>query len=267
MPEPKSRRRRTAEEARHEILAAAQRRLAEGGPEAIRLQDIARDLGISHPTILHHFESREGLMRALARSAMGALNADVLRAISDPDRGASPEEVLERVFETLGESGHARLLAWTALSERTPLPRTGEPQLLRTLADVVHRRLGEEARVAGVRAPAREEADFAVRLVASAMIGDALLGDVLSRLGGLSAERAAQRRFRVWLARLLDDRLREQVAPQSKPQPKPRRRRRRAGAHSTARPSAPPRVVAPLPGRRQRNATTTAATIRPNDTR
>ena len=29
----KPRRRRTAEEARHEILAAAQRRLAEGGPE------------------------------------------------------------------------------------------------------------------------------------------------------------------------------------------------------------------------------------------
>src|SRR6185369_15152486 len=77
-----SRRRRTAEEARYEILAAAQRRLTDGGPEAIRLQDIARDLGISHPTILHHFDSREGLMQALARSAMGALNADIMRAIS-----------------------------------------------------------------------------------------------------------------------------------------------------------------------------------------
>jgi TetR/AcrR family transcriptional regulator, repressor for neighboring sulfatase len=219
----KARRRRTAEEARHEILAAAQRRLAEGGPEAIRLKDIARDLGISHPTILHHFESREGLMGALARSAIGALNADVLRAISDPARGASPEEVLERVYETLGESGHARLLAWAALSERTPAPSTGEPPLLRVLADVVHGRLIEEARAAGGRPPAREESDFTVRLVAAAMIGDALLGDVLNRLAGHAKDAGTQRRFRVWLARLLDERFRQQVEQG----PRPRRRRAR----------------------------------------
>lgn len=211
-----TRRRRTAEEARHEILAAAQRRLAEGGPEAIRLQDIARDLGISHPTILHHFESREGLMQALGRSAMGALNADIMRAISDPNRGASPEAVLDRVFETLGESGHARLLAWSALTDFEPhRARTAHPQeqVLRMLADAVHRRFGEEARESGGRTPPREEADFTVRLVAAAMLGDALIGDVLSRIGGLPDGPAVQRRFRVWLARLLDERFRQLVAP------------------------------------------------------
>lgn len=211
----KPRRRRTAEEARHEILAAAQRRLAEGGPEAIRLKEIARDLGISHPTILHHFESREGLMQALARSAIGALNADVLRAISDPRRGTSPEAVLDRVFETLGESGHARLLAWAALSDRGPAAGRSEQQqqLLRVLADAVHHRLSQEARTAGGRVPAREEADFTVRLVAAAMLGDALMGSILNRLGGLPDEPAVQRRFRVWLARLLDERFRREVAP------------------------------------------------------
>jgi AcrR family transcriptional regulator len=211
-----TRRRRTAEEARHEILAAAQRRLAEGGPEAIRLQDIARDLGISHPTILHHFESREGLMQALARSAIGALNDDVMRAISEPDRGTTPEAVLDRVFETLGESGHARLLAWAALTDRSPRrPRGEHPQqeTLRMFADAVHRRLGEEARAAGGRAPRREEADFIVRLVAAAMVGDALMGSVLNRLGGLPDEPHVQRRFRVWLARLLDERSRRAIAP------------------------------------------------------
>lgn len=214
--EKKSRRRRTAEEARHEILAAAQRRLAEGGPEAIRLQDIARDLGISHPTILHHFESREGLMQALARSAMGALNADVMRAISEPGRGTTPEAVLDRVFETLGESGHARLLAWAALTDRSPRRgRSEHPQqeILRMLADAVHKRLSEEARAAGGRAPGREEADFIVRLVAAAMLGDALMGGVLNRLGGLPDDASVQRRFRGWLARLLDERFRHEVAP------------------------------------------------------
>jgi AcrR family transcriptional regulator len=213
-----ARRRRTAEEARHEILAAAQRRLAEGGPEAIRLQDIARDLGISHPTILHHFESRERLMEALARSAIGALNSDVLRAISEPDLGTTPEEVLERVFETLGESGHARLLAWAALSERRARRASGEhpqQQTLRMLGDALHQRFAEEARAAGGRAPKREETDFMVRLVAAAMLGDALMGGMLNRLAGLPDEPAVQRRFRVWLARLLDARARQLVAPRS----------------------------------------------------
>ena len=211
---PAPRRRRTAEEARHEILAAAQRRLAEGGPEAIRLQDIARDLGISHPTILHHFESREGLMQALGRSAMGALNADIMRAISDPDRATSPEAVLDRVFETLGESGHARLLAWSALTDFAPQrARSTVPQeqVMRILADVVHRRLAEEARAAGGRTPPHEEADFTVRLVAAAMLGDALIGDVLSRSAGLPDGPLVQKRFRAWLARLLDERFRQVI--------------------------------------------------------
>ena len=215
-----TRRRRTAEEARHEILAAAQRRLAEGGPEAIRLQDIARDLGISHPTILHHFESREGLMQALGRSAMGALNADIMRAISDPDRGTAPEAVLDRVFATLGESGHARLLAWSALGDFAPQRARGvvpQEQVLRVLADAVHRRLGNEARAAGRRTPPREEADFTVRLVAAAMLGDALVGDVLSRTAGLPEGPAVQKRFRAWLARLLDERFRQVTGAKKRP--------------------------------------------------
>src|SRR5690606_7949488 len=108
---------------------------------------------------------------------------DVLRAISDPSRSTAPEAVLDRVFETLGESGHARLLAWAALSERTPRTRSEPPpqqQTLRMLGDAVHRRLVEEAKASGARPPAREEADFTVRLVAVAMLGDALMGDVLN---------------------------------------------------------------------------------------
>ena len=76
-----ARRRRTAEEARREILEAARVRLAKGGPEAVRLQDVAADVGISHPAILHHFESREGLLQALATSAMEELNDGLVRDI------------------------------------------------------------------------------------------------------------------------------------------------------------------------------------------
>ena len=58
--EPKKRVRRTKEEAQRVILDAAEERLANGGPEALRLQDIAADVGISHPAILHHFEAVTG---------------------------------------------------------------------------------------------------------------------------------------------------------------------------------------------------------------
>jgi AcrR family transcriptional regulator len=210
------RRRRTAEEARHEILAAAQRRLADGGPEAVRLQDIARDCGIAHPTILHHFASREGLLVALARSATAALNDDILRAIAAPQPGT--EAVLDRIFETLGESGHARLLAWTAMSERTPHSDSGTPRSLLVLSDALQRRLNADAQAEGRTPPSREKIVFAVRLVATAMLGDALMGDVLNRLAGQPDGSAHQRRFRRWLAELLNEMFGAHAAP-------PKRRR------------------------------------------
>jgi TetR/AcrR family transcriptional regulator, repressor for neighboring sulfatase len=200
-----ARRRRTAEEARHEILAAAQRRLAEGGPEAVRLQDIARDIGIAHPTILHHFASREGLLVALARSAIGALNDDILRAITAPQPGTAA--VLDRIFETLGESGHARLLAWTAMSERTPRADGNAPPSLRMLTDALQRRLTADAQATGQTPPTRDDTVFAVRLVAAAMLGDALMGDVLNRLSGHADASSHQRRFRHWLAGVLEEKL------------------------------------------------------------
>ncbi len=213
-----ARRRRTAEEARHEILAAAQRRLAEGGPEAVRLQDIARDIGIAHPTILHHFASREGLLVALARSAIGALNDDILRAITAPQPGTAA--VLDRIFETLGESGHARLLAWTAMSERTPRADGDAVPSLRILTDALQRRLTADAQAAGQTPATRDDTVFAVRLVAAAMLGDALMGDVLNRLSGHTDGSTHQRRFRRWLGDLLETRF----APAA---PAKRSRRRR----------------------------------------
>ncbi len=39
--------------------------MAAGGPAGLRLQEVAKAAGVSHPTILHHFGSREGLIQAL----------------------------------------------------------------------------------------------------------------------------------------------------------------------------------------------------------
>ena len=102
---PPRRRRRTAAEARAEILDAAEARLREGGPEAMRLQEIAADVGISHPTILHHFQSRDGLVRALGLRITERLVNDLLEALADgPAEPQTADHLIEHVFTTLNDS-------------------------------------------------------------------------------------------------------------------------------------------------------------------
>lgn len=198
-----TRRRRTGAEARRAILEAARRRLAEGGPEAIRLQEIARDVGVSHPAILHHFESREGLMKALALSAVEALDVELMQAIGDPRGQTTPDDVLERVFEALQKRGLARLLGWYALSHFTPGPKQ-EQLILRNLAAVLQERLEREP---GVERPTPDEAAHVIRLGAVAMLGDAIFGHLIDLSLGVKDDAEAQTRFRTWLAKLVSQRL------------------------------------------------------------
>jgi AcrR family transcriptional regulator len=67
--------RRTPEEARALILEAAEGTIAKTGPSGLRLQDVAKAAGVSHPTILHHFGSREGLVKALNLRTLEDLKA------------------------------------------------------------------------------------------------------------------------------------------------------------------------------------------------
>lgn len=202
----KGRVRRTPEEARRQILDAAERRLRDGGPEAIRLQDIARDVGVSHPTILHHFRSREGLTRALAERVTRRLADDLLAVLRDaPATEASALEIVERVFAALADTGHARLLAWRALGGA---PRSEEARaLIGRIVDAVHARRVALARARGRAEPTREDSAYAVRLATSAMLGDAISGELFSPESPAGAPREADLRFRRWLGRLLLEHL------------------------------------------------------------
>lgn len=191
-PSPGPRRRRSPEEARRQILDAAEKLLVEGGPEAIRLQDVARDVGIAHPTILHHFGSREQLMLDLEARAMERLRDELMA-----DREASSEDVFDRVSSVLGDQGYARLLAWSVLSG-LPAETGTEFRMLEELGRAYH---SEQSREAGVDL---EETVFRVRLAAVALFGEALLGPLLTRSAGLEdSEDEVRTRFRRWLARLI----------------------------------------------------------------
>ncbi len=190
------RRRLPAAEAQERILKAAGKRLAEGGPDAVRLQDVAQDLGISHPAILHHFGSRDQLMAQLEARGMRALQEDLLAA------SGTAEDSLARVAQTLGDEGHARLLAWWVLHGEGPEEAT-DWGMLQDIARGIHERRVEASTAAGTAAPSEEDTTWVVRLAAVALFGEALLGDILTKSAGLDDPEDASRRFRAWLAERL----------------------------------------------------------------
>jgi AcrR family transcriptional regulator len=139
-PQRVPRKRRTPDEARRLILDTAEARLREGGPSALHLKEIACDAGISHPTILHHFESREGLVQALLSRGMDRLESALLAVVQTaPPTQETVQAATERIFALMGDAGHARLLALRALEVGGPGPGADEP-VLRRLTDVVHAR-------------------------------------------------------------------------------------------------------------------------------
>ncbi|HYC55962.1 MAG TPA: TetR/AcrR family transcriptional regulator, partial [Candidatus Binatia bacterium] len=108
--------RRTAEDAKRVILDAAEKRLRESGPAGIKLQEIAADVGVSHPAILHHFGSRDGLMEAVVRRALISLRNTILDQVrKQMTREVDLPAILDLVFGIVAERGHARLIAWLIL--------------------------------------------------------------------------------------------------------------------------------------------------------
>jgi len=189
--------RRTPEEARRLILETAQALIARTGPEGLRLQDIAAAAGISHPLILHHFGSREGLVRELTRQAVAELQDKLVAAMASSEY--SVEQQLDRVFDAFRD-GLAQRLAWLATVD--PGGGTEGTQLvMRDIADRLHAH-----RIAAAppgTAVTRDDTDALIHLVATAAFGDALFGAQLHRSAGLPATSATDRGFRLWLAALI----------------------------------------------------------------
>jgi AcrR family transcriptional regulator len=190
--------RRTAEQAKNAILDAAEQQLREAGPAAIRLQEVAAAVGVSHPAILHHFGSREALIEAVVQRAMQQLQGDLIHAVTaDTVDETQAADMLERVFDVLGERGYGRIMAWVLLSGHRPV----EEDSIRTIALAIHgRRCAEHARRGSE--PPFEDSLFTVLCAALAMFGDAVAGREMRRSAGLDPDPSAKR-FRRWLAKLL----------------------------------------------------------------
>jgi len=201
--QPKASGRRTAEEAQRVILDAAEQRLLQVGPAGLRLQEVAKDAGVAHPTILHHFGSREGLVHAVVQRALGTLHADLMNELQSELAGgtADPVKLINRAFLTLSQRGHARLWVWLALSGQ--LPPSVQPWI-REIATVSHavrvKRRGQAIR-------SFEDSLFRAMLAGLAMFGEAIIGDAVRESAGLADDPRAAERFRAWLGTFLAEAL------------------------------------------------------------
>lgn len=92
---------------RQRILDVALAEFAARGFAGARLQDIAGAAGLAHPTLLYHFESKEGLYAAVVQAATADWAAETRRAISVNLQGfdqiASLIDAAFHFFETHGD--------------------------------------------------------------------------------------------------------------------------------------------------------------------
>jgi AcrR family transcriptional regulator len=185
--------RRRPEEARAQILGAAETIMAKGaGPASLRLQDVANAAGLSHPTILHHFGSREGLVRALNLRAFEKLTEATVS-------GMAADSSRDNVAKTFAayRNGLAQRMIWLMQSESQP---KGRPVLFDQVVERLHQFRGQFAKPGAE--PDIADTRAIVHLVTVAAFGDALMGARLRQEG--SKEVPSRQAFERWLSALVD---------------------------------------------------------------
>lgn len=189
--------RRTVEEARAAILDAAEEVVREVGPAGLRITAVAERAGMAHPNVLHHFGSRERLVRELTSRAVQRATDRVVRAMADSVT-AEPEErvaALARVLDAMDEGDQGRLLAWLVISGRAG---EFERPNMEPLVAVAH-----EWRTAALGPASVDDTRRLVLLSAMALVGDAVTGEGLVEGLGLGKGEKGRRAFRAWLAEFL----------------------------------------------------------------
>jgi AcrR family transcriptional regulator len=190
--------RRRPDEARRLILRAAEKRLIEGGPEAVRVQVVAADLDLTDAAVHHHFGSRRGLLEALLRFGGRRLREEVEEILTGWNGDtAGLRRVAERIADAYAERGYARLALWLSLSGWSDRGSG----MFEPLVDALHRARG---RARGEPRPRRHESQHAVALLNLALAAEPLMGAGFLRSVGLPGDASGRTRFRRWMLQALE---------------------------------------------------------------
>lgn len=196
--------RRTPEASKLAILEAAEKRLIEQGPDGIRVQQIAADLGMTDAAVHYHFGNRETLMDALLRFSGRRLVDDIGAALAGWDADRFDMRVLGRLLhESYAERGVARLALWLALSGW----KSKGSGMLNALVTRVHELRTARARAEGRRAPPLTDTRHALALLNAACLMQPLIGEAILRAVDAPADAAGERRYLDAVANIVQSHL------------------------------------------------------------
>jgi AcrR family transcriptional regulator len=174
----------------------------------VRVQLVARDVGISDAAVHYHFGNRAGLLEALLSRAGRRLREELTSTVSHWDPGSLDVAALvSQLRETYETRQYARLTMWISVAGW----RSRGSGMLRGLAEAVHEARITRARARGRTEPALDDTLLTVELLNLVVWADAIIGHSFRRMVGMPADRSAASRFMDWFVRLISDHLEHDV--------------------------------------------------------
>ncbi|HEY2228418.1 MAG TPA: helix-turn-helix domain-containing protein [Xanthobacteraceae bacterium] len=195
--------RRSPEASKLAILEAAERRLIEDGPDGVRVQRIAADLGMTDAAVHYHFGNREALIDALMRFSAKRLVDDIGAAMETWDADRLDLHRLGAVFrKAYTERGVARLVL-SVLAGRKPRGAG----MLRRLVEAVHEARERRAKARGQKPPPLADTQFIIVLLSGTHLLMPIAGEALLLSADAAADKAGMQQYLDWVAALLGARL------------------------------------------------------------
>lgn len=114
----KVRRRRSPEQARTELLDAAEALFRDHQPDQVGLKDVAKQAGVSHALVTHYFGTYDGLVEAVFERRTQALRERVLARLLQGGGVADAGALVDLLFMGFEDPLHLRLQKWIIASER-----------------------------------------------------------------------------------------------------------------------------------------------------
>ena len=167
------------------------------GPAGLRLEAVAKAAGVSHPTILHHFGSREGLIHALNRKTVEHLKNVLLGVLNS--RPSSSDDSITATFAAYRD-GLAQRMIWLFQSGQ-PMAPQGLPVFVE-MVEALH-----AFRLSWAGPNSRfdiEDTRAIIHLSTIAAFGDAIIGARLRRATDAEEEARLRAGFEHWFGEMLN---------------------------------------------------------------
>jgi len=190
---------KSPEEARSVILNAAEQIIVDVGPAGLRLSSVAKDAGMAHPNIIHHFGSREGLINAVGERVGRRATLRITTAISEAMAVQSDDQealinAMTHVLDTayLGDEGRAAV--WLHLSGAKSTLKDNMQQIVE-LSHQLRQSFDPDVKLPNTKR--------LVMLVTLALVGEVVSGAGVKNALGFTQEESGRAHFSRWLAEFL----------------------------------------------------------------